>query len=50
MKVRYTDTALGEIDEICSHIVQDNPIVAADVAAAIERKRFERPTSRVHGF
>ena len=37
MKVRYTDTALAEIDEICSRIVQDNPIAAADVAAAIER-------------
>jgi plasmid stabilization system protein ParE len=37
MKFRYTDTALAEIDEICSHIEQDNPIAAADVAAAIER-------------
>jgi plasmid stabilization system protein ParE len=37
MKVRYTDTALAEIDEICSRIEHDNPIAAADVAAAIER-------------
>jgi plasmid stabilization system protein ParE len=37
MKVRYTDTALAEIDEICSRIEQDNSTAAADVAAAIER-------------
>src|ERR1700674_5936213 len=37
MNVRYTDTALAEIDEICSYIAQDNPDAAADVAAAIER-------------
>jgi plasmid stabilization system protein ParE len=37
MKVRYTDTALVEIDEICSRIEQDNSVAAADVAAAIER-------------
>src|ERR1700730_15572074 len=32
MKVRYTDTALGEIDEICSHIARDNRDAASDVA------------------
>ena len=37
MKVRYTETALAEIDEICSRIAQDNPTAAADVAAAIEQ-------------
>jgi plasmid stabilization system protein ParE len=37
MKVRYTETALAEIDDICSHIERDNPIAAANVAAAIER-------------
>jgi plasmid stabilization system protein ParE len=37
MKVRYTDTALGEVDEICSYIARDNPSAASDVAGAIER-------------
>ena len=37
MKVRYTDTALAEIDEIISYIARDNPRAAADVAAAIEK-------------
>jgi plasmid stabilization system protein ParE len=36
MKVRYTETALAEIDDICSRIERDNPVAAADVAAAIE--------------
>jgi plasmid stabilization system protein ParE len=37
MKVRYTDTALGEVDEICSYIARDNPDAASDVADAIEK-------------
>ena len=37
MKVRYTATALAEVDEICSYIEKDNPAAAARVAAAIER-------------
>jgi len=37
MRVRYTKTALAEIDEICSYISKDNPVAAANVAAAIER-------------
>ena len=37
MKVRYTDTALAEIDEICSYIARDSPSAASDVADAIER-------------
>jgi plasmid stabilization system protein ParE len=37
MKVRYTDTALAEIDEIISYIARDNPRAAADVAAAMEK-------------
>jgi toxin ParE1/3/4 len=37
MKVRYTETALAEIEEICSYIAQDNPGAAADIATAIER-------------
>jgi plasmid stabilization system protein ParE len=48
MKVRYTDTALGEIDEICSYIARDNPSAASDVADAIERTVAlisERPES-----
>jgi plasmid stabilization system protein ParE len=48
MKVFYTDTALAEIDEICSYIGRDNPIAAADVAAAIQRtidRLAKRPKS-----
>ena len=37
MRFRYTETALAEIDEICSYIAQDNPVAAGNVAAAIER-------------
>ncbi len=37
MIIRYTDTALDEIDEILSYIAGDNPAAAAHVAAAIER-------------
>ena len=37
MTVRYTATALAEIEEICSYITKDNQRAAAGVAAAIER-------------
>jgi plasmid stabilization system protein ParE len=37
MKVRYTKTALAEIDEIRSYIARDNPKAAAAIAAAIEK-------------
>ncbi len=37
MTIRYTDTALDEIDEILTYIVRDNPGAAARVAAAIEQ-------------
>ncbi len=37
MTIRYTATALAEIDEICSYIAKDNEIAAASIAAAIER-------------
>jgi toxin ParE1/3/4 len=37
MKVRYTATALSEIEEIFAWIVKDNPPAAARVATAIER-------------
>jgi plasmid stabilization system protein ParE len=37
MRVRYTETALAEIDEICSYIEKDNPVAAASVAGAVER-------------
>jgi len=36
MTLRYTLTALAEIEEICSHIAKDNERAAANVAAAIE--------------
>jgi len=35
MRVRYTDTALDEIEDILAHIADDNPIAAAKVATAI---------------
>ena len=37
MKVRYTETAIAEIEEICSYIARDNERAAADVVAALER-------------
>jgi plasmid stabilization system protein ParE len=54
MKVSYTDTALADIDEICSYIERDNSKAAADIAAAIERtiaRLAKRPKSApiVHG-
>jgi addiction module RelE/StbE family toxin len=54
MKVYYTETALADIDEICSYIEQDNPKAAVDIAAAIERtiaRLAKRPKSApiVHG-
>jgi plasmid stabilization system protein ParE len=48
MRVRYTDTALAEIDEIISYIARDNPRAAAEVAAAIEKtiaSSAQRPAS-----
>ena len=35
MKVRYTDTALAEINDVLSHIATDNPLAADEVAAII---------------
>jgi toxin ParE1/3/4 len=35
MKVRYTDSALAEIDAILSHIAKDNPLAAEEVAAVL---------------
>ena len=37
MKVRYTRTALAEIEAIFSYIAQHNPEAAADVIRVIER-------------
>jgi plasmid stabilization system protein ParE len=37
MTVRYTETAIVEIEEICSYIANDNERAAGDIAAAIER-------------
>jgi plasmid stabilization system protein ParE len=36
MKVRYTDTALREVDEILSYIAKDNPLAADEVAALLQ--------------
>jgi plasmid stabilization system protein ParE len=33
MKVRYTDTALAEIEDILSYIAKDNPLAADEVGA-----------------
>jgi plasmid stabilization system protein ParE len=35
MKVRYTDTALAEIEELLSYIADDNPLAAGEVAAIL---------------
>jgi toxin ParE1/3/4 len=35
MKVRYTDTALSEIDDILSYIAKDNPLAAEEVGAVM---------------
>jgi toxin ParE1/3/4 len=35
MKVRYTDAALAEIDEILSYIAKDNPLAADEVGAIV---------------
>ena len=36
MKVRYTETALRELDEILSQIAADNPLSADEVAAVLQ--------------
>jgi toxin ParE1/3/4 len=41
MKVRYTDTALAEIEDILSYIAKDNPL-AADEVGAIMRAAINR--------
>jgi toxin ParE1/3/4 len=35
MKIRYTATALAELDHILSYIANDNPLAADEVAAVI---------------
>jgi plasmid stabilization system protein ParE len=48
MKVFYTETALAEINEICSYVERDNPVAAAEIAAAIQRtidRLAKRPKS-----
>jgi plasmid stabilization system protein ParE len=41
MKVRYTDTALADIEDILSYIAKDNPL-AADEVGAIMRVTIAR--------
>jgi toxin ParE1/3/4 len=41
MKVRYTEAALSEIDEMLSHIAENNPL-AADEVAAVLRATIQR--------
>jgi len=36
MRARYTETALGEIDQILSLIAKDNPLAAEEVAAVLQ--------------
>jgi toxin ParE1/3/4 len=36
MKAQYTETALREVDEILSHIAEDNPLAADEVAAVLQ--------------
>jgi plasmid stabilization system protein ParE len=47
MSVRFTATALAEIEEICAYIAKDNAMAAAAVAAAIERT-VQRIAKRPH--
>jgi toxin ParE1/3/4 len=35
MKVRYTDAALAEIEDILAYIAKDNPLAADEVAAVM---------------
>jgi len=35
MKVRYTDTALAELNDILSYIAKDNPLAADEVGAIV---------------
>lgn len=37
MRIRYTETALVEVDEIFAYVAQRNPAAAARVVARIER-------------
>jgi addiction module RelE/StbE family toxin len=37
MRIRFTETALDEVDEILSYIAQHNPSAAAKVADAIKQ-------------
>jgi plasmid stabilization system protein ParE len=53
MRVRYTETALAEIDHIIEYVAQENVIAAAKVSAAIERsiswiERWPRTPPVVH--
>ena len=36
MRVRYTDVALREVDEILSYIAKDNPLAADEVSALLQ--------------
>jgi toxin ParE1/3/4 len=36
MKVRYTTTALGEIDDILTYIAKDNPLAADEVSGLLD--------------
>jgi toxin ParE1/3/4 len=36
MKVRYTATALAEIDDILAYIAKDNPLAADEVSALLD--------------
>jgi len=43
MNVRYTESALGEVDEILAHIAKNNPL-AADEVAVVLRATIRRIT------
>jgi toxin ParE1/3/4 len=47
MKVRYTSTALAEIDEILSYIAKDNPLAAHEVSVIL-REAIDRLASFPH--
>jgi plasmid stabilization system protein ParE len=48
MRVRYTATALAEINEIISYIGRDNPRAAGEVAAAMSEDDCERCPETSH--
>ena len=43
MKVRYTNTALFEVEEILAYIAKETPLAADEVAAVIRASKLPTP-------